>query len=142
MKRRDPSRPNSISPPIPPIRSSTSGGTVTNDDSRSPARPTPRTLAPQDLGTARVPRVRKDRRRRIDPTTFEKQYTDDELEFMNAVQYFKVQSGKSFPSHGDVLRVAASLGYRKAQCDEPLLDDDDSDASGETEPSREEYLPV
>jgi hypothetical protein len=58
-------------------------------------------------------RERKERRRRIDPTTFEKQYTEDELEFMNAMQRFKVQSCKSFPSHGDVLRVALSLGYRK-----------------------------
>ena len=58
-------------------------------------------------------RARKERRRRIDPTTFEKQYTDDELEFMNAMQRFKVQSCKSFPSHGEVLQVAFSLGYRK-----------------------------
>src|SRR5690242_18522382 len=58
-------------------------------------------------------RAKKERRRRIDPTTFEKQYTDDELEFMTAMQRFKVQTGKAFPSHRDVLRVAASLGYRK-----------------------------
>src|SRR4029079_15482568 len=58
-------------------------------------------------------RAKKERRRRIDPTTFEKQYTDDEIEFMNAMQRFKVQSGKAFPSHGDVLHVAYSLGYRK-----------------------------
>src|SRR5690348_58426 len=58
-------------------------------------------------------RTRKERRRRIDPTTFEKQYTDDELEFMTAMQRFKVQSGKSFPTHGEVLRVALELGYRK-----------------------------
>ena len=60
-------------------------------------------------------RVKKERRRRIDPTTFEKQYTEDELEFMNAMQRFKVQSGKAFPSHGDVLKIAFSLGYRRAQ---------------------------
>ncbi len=58
-------------------------------------------------------RAKKERRRRIDPTTFEKQYTDDELEFMNAMQCFKVQSGKAFPSFGDVLKVAYGLGYRK-----------------------------
>lgn len=58
-------------------------------------------------------RVRKERRKRIDPTTFEKQYTVDEIEFMNAVQRFKTRNGKSFPSHGDVLRVAISLGYRR-----------------------------
>lgn len=58
-------------------------------------------------------RARKERRRRIDPTTFEKAYTDDELEFMTAMQRFKVQSGKTFPSFGDVLGVARGLGYRK-----------------------------
>jgi hypothetical protein len=57
-------------------------------------------------------RVKKDRRRRIDPTTFEKQYTTDEMEFMNAMQRFKECSGKSFPSHGEVIRVAVGLGYR------------------------------
>ena len=59
-------------------------------------------------------RARPDRRRRIDPTTFEKQYTPEELEFMNAMQYFKVQSGKAFPSYGDVLRVAERLGYHRS----------------------------
>ncbi len=56
---------------------------------------------------------RRERRRRVDPTTFEKQYTTDELEFMNEMQRFKVQSGKTFPSHGEVLRVARRLGYVK-----------------------------
>lgn len=63
-------------------------------------------------------RRRTDRRKRIDPTTFEKQYTADELEFMNAMQEFKVRHAKAFPSHGDVLRVARSLGYRQARPDE------------------------
>jgi hypothetical protein len=58
-------------------------------------------------------RAKKERRKRIDPTTFEKQYSDDEMEFMNAVQRFKEQSGKGFPTYGEVLRVAVALGYRK-----------------------------
>ncbi|SIO17663.1 hypothetical protein SAMN05444166_2836 [Singulisphaera sp. GP187] len=58
-------------------------------------------------------RVKKERRRRIDPTTFEKQYTDDEIEFMNAMQHFKMQSGRSYPTCGEVLKVANELGYRK-----------------------------
>ena len=58
-------------------------------------------------------KVRKERRRRVDPTTFEKQYSEDEIEFMNSVQDFKLRSGKMFPSHGDILRVALNLGYRK-----------------------------
>jgi hypothetical protein len=81
-------------------------------------------------------RERKERRRRIDPTTFEKQYTEDELEFMNAMQRFKVQSCKSFPSHGDVLRVALSLGYRKVVAVETADSEDileELEPSGETE---------
>lgn len=84
---------------------------------------------PSVLGDAapeppRERRARKERRRRIDPTTFEKQYTDDELEFMNAMQRFKDQSGKSFPTYGDALRVAFSLGYRKFVA----IDDHDDEA--------------
>ncbi len=56
-------------------------------------------------------RIRKARRRRIDPTTFEKQYSEDEIEFMNAMQQYKSQTGKTFPSYGDALRIARSLGY-------------------------------
>jgi hypothetical protein len=73
--------------------------------------------APRDAAGAKPVekerRVRRERRRRIDPTTFEKQYTEDELEFMNAMQKLKIQECKSFPTYGDVLRVARGLGYRK-----------------------------
>jgi hypothetical protein len=76
---------------------------------------------------ARERRQKKERRRRIDPTTFEKQYTDDELEFMNAMQRFKELSGKTFPSHGDVIKVAVMLGYRRAVFEfDELPDDEDS----------------
>ncbi len=64
-------------------------------------------------------RARKERRKRIDPTTFEKQYTEDELEFMNAMQRFKERTGKAFPTHGEVIRVAISLGYRMPIAEEP-----------------------
>ena len=51
--------------------------------------------------------------------------------FMNAMQQFKVQSCKSFPSHGDVLRVACSLGYRKLVPFSP--DELDFDETGDLE---------
>ena len=70
-------------------------------------------------------REKKERRRRIDPTTFEKQYTDDEIEFMTAMQHFKVQSGKGFPTYGEVLRVALGMGYRK------VVYEESGDAEGE-----------
>jgi hypothetical protein len=68
-------------------------------------------------------RQKKERRRRVDPTTFEKQYSDDELEFMNAMQAFKVRTGRTFPTHGEVLRVAVSLGYRKTSPQAPEEDE-------------------
>jgi hypothetical protein len=76
-------------------------------------------------------RAKKERRRRIDPTTFEKQYTDDELEFMNAMQQFKVHSGKLFPTCGDALKVAIALGYRKSVPDDS--DDPDLDPDSDTD---------
>ena len=91
----------------------------------APAAPAPK--APPER------RARKERRRRVDPTTFEKQYTEDEIEFMNAVQHFKTQTGKTFPSHGDVLRIAARLGYRKGF---PVDDFEEEDSSSrEIEPA-------
>ncbi len=86
----------------------------------SPYRPAPRLEAPPER------RAKKERRRRIDPTTFEKQYTDEEMEFMNAMQRFKELTGKAFPTHGDVLKVAIMLGYRRAvfEFDMPPVGDD------------------
>jgi hypothetical protein len=85
-------------------------GRERRDKSIPDAIPEPPAPAPQVPGERRA---KKERRRRIDPTTFDKQYTDDEMEFMNAVQRFKEQSGKAFPSYGEVLKVAVALGYRQ-----------------------------
>ena len=84
----------------------------------------------------RLPRERrqkKERRHRINPTTFEKQYTNDEMEFMNAMQRFKVRSGKSFPSHGEVLMVASELGYHKVVSSQVGIDSEVA-ARDETSP--------
>jgi hypothetical protein len=79
-------------------------------------RQKPEVVAPRPVVTEH--RTKKERRRRIDPTTFEKQYTVDEMEFMNAMQRFKESTGKSFPTYGEVLKVAAALGYRRVVFDE------------------------
>jgi hypothetical protein len=79
--------------------------------SRADGSPSAKSTNPGRIPAERP--AKKERRRRIDPTTFEKQYTDDEIEFMNAMQYFKMQSGRSFPTYGEVLKVANDLGYRK-----------------------------
>lgn len=58
-------------------------------------------------------RVKVERRRQIDPTTCERDYTDDEVEFMKAMDDYKRRSGRSFPTWSEVLEVVRSLGYSR-----------------------------
>ncbi len=60
-----------------------------------------------------IDRRRQDRRRQIDPTTCERDYSDNEIEFMRAMDDYKRKSGRSFPTWSEVLEVMMSLGYRK-----------------------------
>jgi hypothetical protein len=58
-------------------------------------------------------RKKVNRRRQIDPTTCERDYTDDEIQFMNALDDYKRTSGRMFPTCSEVLEVIRSLGYGK-----------------------------
>jgi hypothetical protein len=58
-------------------------------------------------------RKKVNRRRQIDPTTCERDYTDQEVEFMNALDDYKRKSGRMFPTCSEVLEVIQSLGYVK-----------------------------
>jgi hypothetical protein len=58
-------------------------------------------------------REKVNRRRQIDPTTCERDYTDTEVEFMNALDEYKRKSGRMFPTCSEVLEVIHSLGYVK-----------------------------
>ena len=66
-------------------------------------------------------RRRQDRRRQIDPTTCERDYSDGEIEFMRAMDDYKRKSGRPFPTWSEVLEVVMSLGYRKV-ADPSLLE--------------------
>ena len=63
---------------------------------------------------AALARAASKRRRFVDPATCDRDYTEAELEFMNAIQTYKQKSGQAFPSWGEVLGVLQSLGYKKA----------------------------
>jgi hypothetical protein len=56
-----------------------------------------------------------ERRRLIDPTTCERDYSGDEIEFMKAMDDYKRQSGRNFPTWSEVLEVVRSLGYTKPE---------------------------
>lgn len=61
-------------------------------------------------------REKVNRRRQIDPTTCERDYTDAEVEFMHALDLYKRASGRMFPTCSEVLEVLISLGYEKKAC--------------------------
>lgn len=58
-------------------------------------------------------RRKVERRRQIDPTTCERDYSGDEIEFMKAMDDYKRRSGRQFPTWSEVLEVLRDIGYRK-----------------------------
>ncbi len=58
-------------------------------------------------------REKVNRRRQIDPTTCERDYSIDEVEFMNAMDEYKRRSGRMFPTCSEILEVIRNLGYTK-----------------------------
>ncbi len=53
------------------------------------------------------------RRRFVDPTTCDRDYSGQEMEFMQAMQNYKKSSGRMFPTWSEVLEVIRALGYEK-----------------------------
>jgi hypothetical protein len=54
------------------------------------------------------------RRRFVDPTTCDRDYSQAEMEFMQAMQQYKLKSGRMFPTWSEVLEVLRELGYAKS----------------------------
>ncbi|MFM9059815.1 MAG: hypothetical protein ACKOSQ_11950 [Planctomycetaceae bacterium] len=80
--------------------------TAATKPARAPRRaastaPTPRLATPHLRG----------RRRKVDPTTCERDYGPEEVEFMRALDTYKRSSGRMFPTCSEVLEVLRSLGY-------------------------------
>lgn len=69
-------------------------------------------------------RAKVNRRRQIDPTTCERDYSAEEVEFMNALDSYKRTSGRMFPTCSEILEVLRGLGYEKRMIEDeatPLL---------------------
>jgi hypothetical protein len=58
-------------------------------------------------------RQQGERRRQVDPTTCEKDYSDEEILFMKAMDQYKRANRRPFPTWSEVLEVLRALGYRK-----------------------------
>jgi len=63
--------------------------------------------------TGKERRHQGERRRQIDPTTCERDYTDEEILFMKAMDQYKRDNRRPFPTWSEVLEVLRALGYRK-----------------------------
>lgn len=53
------------------------------------------------------------KRRRVDPTTSDRTYTQEEVEFGVAMQSYKTTHGRPFPTNSEILDVLRQLGYQK-----------------------------
>ncbi|HEY2416137.1 MAG TPA: hypothetical protein VGI40_28100 [Pirellulaceae bacterium] len=56
-------------------------------------------------------RTKVQRRRQIDPTTCEREYNDEEIQFMQALEAYKRANGRMFPTCSEILEVVRGLGY-------------------------------
>lgn len=70
-------------------------------------------LNPEDGEQEKSERRKVERRRQIDPTTCERDYSGDEIDFMRAMDDYKRRSGRQFPTWSEVLEVIKDMGYRK-----------------------------
>lgn len=58
-------------------------------------------------------RQKSERKTRVDPTTSTHDYTEEELEFMKAIEEYKKESHRQFPTYSEILGVLKDLGYQK-----------------------------
>ncbi|MCG8649941.1 MAG: hypothetical protein MI861_08910 [Pirellulales bacterium] len=91
-------------------KSSVEENVITMDRRRGDRRD--REMDAQAPGSA-PKRRKKQRRRHIDPTTCERDYSEDEIEFMRAMDDYKRDAGRMFPTCSEVLEVIRGLGYFK-----------------------------
>ena len=77
------------------------------------------------------------RRRQIDPTTCERDYSEREIEFMQALDEYKRLSGRMFPTCSEILEVIYKLGYRQVA---DLQDIYNPDSENESSANDEESL--
>ncbi len=72
-------------------------------------------VAVERHGAGKDRRNQGERRRQVDPTTCEKDYSDEEILFMKAMDQYKRSNRRPFPTWSEVLEVLRSLGYRKTE---------------------------
>ncbi len=101
---------------------------------KSKDRRAEKTLAEAAAAAPAVEGRKVKRRRQIDPTTCERDYSELEIEFMHAMDEYKRASGRMFPTCSEILEVVIKMGYRKVADAEALYDPNaEATTSGEIE---------
>lgn len=100
-----------ISPAVETVASPRFDGEVSTSVGVAASRPASR--AEGRAARAIQARQASQRRRNVDPTTCDREYSEAEVEFMNAMQAYKQTSGRMFPTWSEVLEVLKDLGYEK-----------------------------
>lgn len=77
------------------------------------------------------------RRRQIDPTTCERDYSDQEIEFMQAMDAYKRSSGRMFPTCSEILEVLRDLGYQQIGKPAETADAAESEINAESDTESE-----
>ena len=79
----------------------------TKDDRRKESTP----VAVERRAATPTERRKTPRRRQIDPTTCERDYSGEEIEFMQAMDAYKRANGRMFPTCSEILEVIRAMGY-------------------------------
>ncbi len=104
------SAPDAVTPDLETTPSDPGSATVQNDRRK---RTIPIATDRRRALNAAEKRKTSERRRLIDPTTCERDYNLDETEFMKAMDRYKRENRRPFPTWSEVLEVLYSLGYRR-----------------------------
>ena len=100
------------------------GDTVVKVDRRKPKTERRRSPELEEILNAEldaappVDRRKTNRRRQIDPTTCERDYNGEEIEFMHALDEYKRSAGRMFPTCSEILEVVRGLGYYRLTPDQ------------------------
>ena len=84
-------------------------------------------------------RRKSHRRRQIDPTTCEREYSENEIEFMHALDEYKRLSGRMFPTCSEILEVLYNIGYRKVAEAQEVYNPEQEKSSNEVDESSDEH---
>ena len=76
-------------------------------------------------------RRKQQRRRQIDPTTCERDYSDEEISFMHALDEYKRRSGRMFPTCSEILEVVRAMGYVRLNETESAASDNASEPAND-----------